>query len=534
MNIQQQITMDEDVQPAPNALIPRSTIEQIVGYRNKALELYAEAFDKIAVASAAVDKAAGMWKLASPGINNYNSTRADEVKAFHHAVCLPDRAQYNRVARRLIDIDVWAWIIERTDLERLMDHEAKQTLRNQMDYVPERVDPKTNQLITGEEIEKGLPEVTVENIYATLEKFSMDADMIFRRGMANVFSKLDRRFRSHDGFKVGARMILTYAFDSFSGRLQWGSVRDQLIDVERVFSILDGRPKASFTSALYAIEQSRRGGSYGPKQSYVETDYFRIRGFKNGNAHLWFVRDDLVEKVNKLLAEYYGEVIADGQTQEEDIFERIKTTPAKYYGFYPTPEEAAARLVGGLSLYREIKEPRITVLEPSAGTGNLTSRCFPDREQRRHRLHDPDDKYRWDAIVDAVEIQPHLANGLKADRRLRKVYCQDFLTLSPKTTGLYDYVVMNPPFDRERDIDHVIHALDFLKPDGSLHAIMSAGTEFRETRKATAFRALMQKMGASWDDLPPGSFASVGTYINTLVLRVNKDGSRMSSYRYRY
>jgi hypothetical protein len=83
---------------------------------------------------------------------------------------------------------------------------------------------------------------------------------------------------------------------------------------------------------------------------------------------------------------------------------------------------------------------------------------------------------------------------------------------------------MNPPFDRERDIDHVVHALDFLEPDGFLTAIMSAGTEFRETRKSQAFRALVERMNGKWDDLPPGSFSSVGTNINTMRLRVYKDG----------
>ena len=89
---------------------------------------------------------------------------------------------------------------------------------------------------------------------------------------------------------------------------------------------------------------------------------------------------------------------------------------------------------------------------------------------------------------------------------------------------IYDVVIMNPPFDRERDIDHVMHALKFLKPAGCLVAIMSAGTEFRETRKAAAFRELMGKMRARWRDLPEGSFASVGTNVNTVVLKVWNDG----------
>ena len=81
---------------------------------------------------------------------------------------------------------------------------------------------------------------------------------------------------------------------------------------------------------------------------------------------------------------------------------------------------------------------------------------------------------------------------------------------------------MNPPFDRERDIDHVVHALKFLRPGGRLVSIMSAGTEFRETRKSIAFREMIDGLGGTWRDLRPGSFASVGTYVNTVVLSVVK------------
>ncbi len=89
---------------------------------------------------------------------------------------------------------------------------------------------------------------------------------------------------------------------------------------------------------------------------------------------------------------------------------------------------------------------------------------------------------------------------------------------------IYDRVVMNPPFDRERDIDHVIHALKFLKPNGHLTAVMSAGAAFRDTKMSKAFRELMNSMGGTYRDLPAGSFASVGTYVNTIVIQVWKDG----------
>ena len=81
---------------------------------------------------------------------------------------------------------------------------------------------------------------------------------------------------------------------------------------------------------------------------------------------------------------------------------------------------------------------------------------------------------------------------------------------------------MNPPFDRGRDVDHVSHALKLLAPDGVLVAVMSAGVEFREDAKTSDFRAEVKRRGGKFHDLPPGSFASVGTHVNTVLCVIGR------------
>ncbi len=342
-----------------NELITRATVEQIVAHRDAALALYGEAFTAIEAADRAIQAAHAEGALASGGVGMFtgNST-GDEVHQFHNAVKLPDPDTYREIARRLTDMRVWSWVVQRTDLERLMDAEAKETLRRQMQYVPvnghARNQGYRNVPMTGEEAAAGLPPVTVDNIYATIQTFAADAGNIFKRGIANAFSKLDRRFRSHDGFKVGGRVILTNAFDSYSGRISYGRTRDTLMDIERAFVVLDnGSLGVSSAGCLEELDRDRQRGSaitgrasWGPHQSCTETKYFRIRGYQNGNAHLWFTRDDLVEKVNKILAEWYGEVIGDGKTKEKDPFSGAEfRLPAKRFGFYPTPDKAADALL---------------------------------------------------------------------------------------------------------------------------------------------------------------------------------------------
>jgi predicted RNA methylase len=483
-----------DLAEPSNELVSRSTISQICAFRDKALIEYAEFYDALEAADQFRVRAVDTQRKAAPlGQNRYNHHAEAAKKAFLSGVELPDRDDFMETARKLIDTDIWSHLIEYTSLERLMDKKAKDEFANQL-----KVDP---------------PEATEDNVRATMKQFFADSDTIWKRGIAEAFSNLDRRFRSHDGWKIGSRIILSRAFDEWGHWNHHRSHRDTFMDIERVFYILDGRePPAIYGGLIHEIDEARSKQTerFTARQTEVQSEFYTIRIFKNGNAHIWFRRDDLLEKVNKLLGEYYGEVIPEDRDidETEEIF-TPKTTPAKRFGFFPTPDKAAETLIDRVPLYREKGMPPLRVLEPSAGTGNLARRLVEKG-----------------AIVDCVEVQPELAEALKADGRYSVVLQADFISLQPSAVPLYDQIVMNPPFDLERDIDHVYHALKFLKPDGSLHAIMSAGVEFRQTRKAKAFRELVEEKRGVFRDLPPGSFAETGTYVNTVILRINNSGQQ--------
>lgn len=490
--LQAALERDEPIQregpaSAPTGLMPRATVEVLVRHRNRALELFAAAHDALTATAAAFDAAHAERRRAAPlretRYNAHQSGRDNEI-ALH--VKVPDREAFIATARRFVDVDVWAHVLEVTDLERLMDRKAKDDLQQQLLTEP--------------------PEATVENIRATLDQFALDAGMIFRRGIANCFSSLDRRFRSHDGFRVGHRIILARMFDEHGWWNFHRNMEATLLDVARTFLVLDGvGVPPSYAGIVGKLNAHRSTTGHGARQGRVEDEYFDVRIFKNGNCHVWFKRNDLLLKVNRLLGEYYGEVVPDARQADEDPLKAPKTALAKHFGFYPTPDKLAGKILDEANLSGR---NRLSVLEPSAGTGQLAHLAAAGR---RH-------------LVDCVEVQPALAATLKAEGVYRRVLCCDFLNLLPDPAALYDRVVMNPPFDRERDIDHVMHALGFLKPDGFLVAVMSAGTEFRETRKSAAFRELMAKMKARFQDLPAGSFSSVGTNCNTVLLRVWKDG----------
>lgn len=153
---------------------------------------------------------------------------------------------------------------------------------------------------------------------------------------------------------------------------------------------------------------------------------------------------------------------------------------------FPTPPELADLMVELAAL-----APGMTVLEPSAGTGNIIAAI------RKH----------IDIHVTAVEINPTLAKYLKADT----VRCADFLEV--EDLGKFDRVVMNPPFANATDIDHILRALGMLKPGGRLVAICANGP-----RQNAQLQSIVIACRGTWEVLPADTFKSQGTGVSTVLI----------------
>lgn len=163
------------------------------------------------------------------------------------------------------------------------------------------------------------------------------------------------------------------------------------------------------------------------------------------------------------------------------------------HNLFQTPEALAARVV------RQLKRVG-RVLEPSAGLGRL---------YRAVRAVDPV------APVVLVDSSPtcfrELYHATEGDGNAT-IRAADFLSLEPGDLGLFDSVVMNPPFKMRTDIRHVNHARRFLAPGGKLVAIVAAGP-----RQRAAFFGVAD----IWSMLPAGSFKSEGTDVETALVIFN-------------
>lgn len=162
------------------------------------------------------------------------------------------------------------------------------------------------------------------------------------------------------------------------------------------------------------------------------------------------------------------------------------------FQLFQTPPEIAARLVSLLNL-----QPGARVLEPSAGLGRLLDALQPLSP----------------ADVVAVEIAQQCAGELfKQNRAGVTIKQRDFLDCDPYELGLFDAVVMNPPFHMRADIRHIQHALQFLKRGGKLAAIC-----FNTSSRQDVFREIAE----TWEEIPVNAFSKSGTGVSTVMFSIS-------------
>ena len=185
---------------------------------------------------------------------------------------------------RIIDIHGWDYLLSESGLRTFMDAKAREQWSNQI-------------------AEGDVPELTAGNIEATFAQLYGARGDMFERGLLQCFKRLSWDYKTNQPFKFGKRIIVRYVLSSGSPNFR---VTNELDDLIRVFCILDGKPEPDHRNGAYCLVSDARQ----TRRTEAENDYFHLRWFKNGNGHLTFLRPDLVDQMNKILAKHYPNAIA--------------------------------------------------------------------------------------------------------------------------------------------------------------------------------------------------------------------------------
>lgn len=261
-----------------NTLVPSISIANLANQRVAVVERVRAALDLLGEAQQ-LAKAAhlGFPRLV---LDESYGCRGRPTITGEHAT--RDEAETSMV--RIIDIRGWDYLLSESGLRTFMDAKAR--------------DQWSNQIAEGD-----VPELTAANIEATFAQLYGARSDMFERGVLQCFKHLSWNYKTNQPFKFGKRVIVKYLFSQGSSNYH---TTNELDDLMRVFNVLDGKPEPDHRHGISGLIQDAQR----QRKTEAENTYFHLRWFKNGNGHLTFLRPDLVEQMNKILAKHYPNALA--------------------------------------------------------------------------------------------------------------------------------------------------------------------------------------------------------------------------------
>jgi hypothetical protein len=191
-----------------------------------------------------------------------------------------------------MDASGWAYLMEESGLLTFMDSKARAEWAKKIETLD-------------------VPPLTRENIEATFTALRDARGDIFERGVIECFRALAWCYKTNLPHKFGKRIHARVR--------HYGSVdheaMNSLEDLNRVFSVMDGKPEDDARNALYSrLHNAERvdGEPYRRHDRFVHDDtYMSFRVFKNGKAQVTFKRPDLVRNLNQILARHHPNALPE-------------------------------------------------------------------------------------------------------------------------------------------------------------------------------------------------------------------------------
>ena len=179
----------------------------------------------------------------------------------------------------------------------------------------------------------------------------------------------------------------------------------------------------------------------------------------------------------------------------KEIIENTETK--KDIQFFETPPELADYLVELCEI-----DNNHTTLEPSAGRGSIIKaiRRKYSCPIYYYEISETNRKY-LDNIKDIV----YLGN--------------DFIIEDEKK---FERIIANPPFSKNKDIQHIKKMYERLENGGILVSIASKHWEFAGDKKSIEFRKFLKNVKAEIKEIENGVFKDSGTMVGAKIIKIKK------------
>lgn len=245
-------------------LMPRQTIEQIVTERDAIIEQALDAARACHEVQQRLGRV-GCGSINDRIISNLNMSADYGIDAARRRITHDvDRAMWHHVLQA-------SGIRERLSAKRLAEFERA------IDHEP--------------------PAITVELLAGTLLSLAADTGAMLAESVSDLWRALSSEFKAHSKAPFPDKWIVDVE-TGYAGAIS--RVHRRLHDIDRILAQLDGAPvPLEYQQGLSGLVY----GNWSRKVWEAETEYWTVKKYKNGRAHLRTKRPDLIAKLNQILIE---------------------------------------------------------------------------------------------------------------------------------------------------------------------------------------------------------------------------------------
>lgn len=277
----QAITVDLTPHEGTGEVIPSLPVERIVAQREHGVMAFLEAIEKLREAQKMLYEASGRGWISGMTDIIERSLSADRSATREAAL--------KRSVFRYADRDIWTRLMNDTGMFTLMSEMQRKEWDKQL-------------------YSDNCPEITLDNVSATFRQLNASKGATFEQGVFDVFRNLSWDYRTNNPCLLGKRIIIDGVLDNHRG--MYYSVRtyaqNRIDDLARPFWILDGKnvPDNRISEGVNLSAFISQGGAASVGEVFT-CEYFTVRAYKKGSAHITFTRPELVERINDIIARHY-------------------------------------------------------------------------------------------------------------------------------------------------------------------------------------------------------------------------------------
>ncbi|EPV0704967.1 DUF4942 domain-containing protein [Klebsiella pneumoniae] len=266
-------------------IIPSVPIDLIIAQRTAGIAAFMEGLEKLReaellfAAAAEKDWFSGLDEIVASG---RRCRKENEIEALRRRVA------------RCVDSSIWTRLMTQTGMFTFMSSEQH--------------DKWTDQVYSEE-----CPEVTLDNVISTFQHLHASKNETFVTGIIDVFRKLSWDYKTNNPCRLGKKIILEGVLSINVSRNRYASVRTNaqnwINDLARAFCLID---KKNVPDSRIAEGSQYRDfinlNSY-TLNGVFTCEWFTIKSFWKGSAHVTFTRPDLVDKINEIVASRYPDAL---------------------------------------------------------------------------------------------------------------------------------------------------------------------------------------------------------------------------------